>query len=155
MRHKSTTQIQRLIQGIAKRAGVDLHQPGAYVKVERKPYMPLVIEGLGNSEVAVGHFYVQNGDVIYDPEVVFFTGYEDTPAKLGGGWIPLTIQHPPPCGRHVYGKHDGQELTHLNGRGQRDLATFVNQWTRNLKMQKFGAGEIVDTEPGEVIATLI
>ncbi len=33
--------------------------------------MPLVIEKIGNREIVVSQYYIKNGDVMYDPEVIF------------------------------------------------------------------------------------
>ena len=143
MKYKSTPQMQKMIETLATRAGVDIYETEAYLKITvGQSFMPLVIENIGNNEIAVGHFYVQNGDVVYDPEVIFFVGWKNSLANLGGSWIPVSIQHAPPFGYHRYVEHNGHEITGLNARGQRELGTFVNQWIKNLRAQGFPAGEV-------------
>lgn len=42
------------------------------VKFEMPNYMPLVIERLALfEEISISHFYIQNGDLMRDPEIVF------------------------------------------------------------------------------------
>jgi hypothetical protein len=71
----------------------------------------------------------QAGDLVADPDVVFFTGY--------GEWVAIEIQHPPPFGwmRYVRLSDEGDEITHLKARGQADLAEFAAAWARNLEGQ--------------------
>jgi hypothetical protein len=47
-----------------------------YIKIENKPFQRLVIEAIGNGPrglpmISVAHTYLQNGDVMYDPEMTF------------------------------------------------------------------------------------
>lgn len=42
-----------------------------YLKVTKEPYEPLYIEEIGGGKVAIGQTYIQNWDVMFDPEIVF------------------------------------------------------------------------------------
>ena len=42
-----------------------------YVRIENEPYMPLVIERIGDNEYSIAHYFVQNGDMMRDPEITF------------------------------------------------------------------------------------
>jgi hypothetical protein len=69
---------------------VDFDRVGAHLKLSLGVgWDPLSIERIGADEVAVSHTFVQNGDVVFDPEVTFFTGYG------GGAWVPTSITQPP------------------------------------------------------------
>ena len=42
-----------------------------YLKVTKEPYEPLYIEEIGGGKVAIGQTYIQEWDVMFDPEIVF------------------------------------------------------------------------------------
>ena len=42
-----------------------------YLKVEKKWYEPLYIEEIGGGRIAIGQTYIQEWDVMFDPEIVF------------------------------------------------------------------------------------
>jgi hypothetical protein len=49
---------------------------GFHIRIENAPYMPLVIEGIGQGPrghraISVAHYYSQNGDAMRDPEMCF------------------------------------------------------------------------------------
>jgi hypothetical protein len=106
-----------------------------YLKVENRPYMPLVIELLGEGPrhyplVSVAHTYLQNGDVMYDPELVF-----EVCDELG--WEPISF-----C-NHGLGVY--QEGVWRNDTGALvmrpklvlQLRVFARQWDYNLKAQGY------------------
>ena len=129
---------QKKMEQLAKMAGIDLYSgPEAHMQVKVGGFEPLTIENIGNNCIAVKHHYIQNGDNMDDPEVVFFVGYKDLPAKYKGGWVPMTYQQDGLNVYQVVAKTDGDRITHLAKKGQADLARFVNQWARNLEMQGF------------------
>lgn len=55
-----------------------------HLKLSNKPYMDLVMERYGNSTIIVGHYFVQNGDLMSDPILAM----ED----INGYWSPLRIE---------------------------------------------------------------
>jgi hypothetical protein len=128
---RTSKQMQKVIERIAEKHGLDLEATEAHLRLENSPFMPLVIEKVGKHLVSVAHYYEQNGDLVADPDVVFFTGY--------GEWIPIEITHAPPFGFHRYAElsDEGDKITHLNRRGQADLVSFCGMWARNIKGQGF------------------
>jgi hypothetical protein len=127
---KTCERMQRIMTEIAAKHGLDLEAPEAHLRLELPPYEPLVIEKVGRHLVSVAHYYEQNGDLVADPDVVFFTGY--------GEWVPLEITLPPPGGYRVYAvvSPDGAEVTRLDVRGQAELADFVEElWAHNVEEQ--------------------
>ena len=77
--------------------------------------------------VAVAHNYVQEGDVMADPDVEFLV----TPA----GVAPLSFQQDPGIYRRWAWKDKGG--WRYNKRGQADLAVFCSQWMQNIKDQQW------------------
>lgn len=55
-----------------------------YLKLDNKPYMDLVIERQGDI-VLVGHYRIQNSDLISDPVLAFII-------LDSGRWLPLRIE---------------------------------------------------------------
>ena len=60
---------------------------GFYVKFKNPPYQPLTIEQIYQGHVSISHTYIQNGDVMRDPEIVLnkdnWYGFEITQDPLG------------------------------------------------------------------------
>ena len=102
-----------------------------YVKFEQPHYMPLVIEKVGPDRVAVGHFFVVNGDVQYDPEIVFHVPT----------WTPVEItQVPVYIAGRVRGGYRAKFITrdgktYVDRRFDRDVAELVRIWAKNLRHQ--------------------
>jgi hypothetical protein len=126
--------MQVRIEGILKAHGLwEKWQKGEVtsVKLTKANYMPLVIErvttlGAGGvvPAVAVMHYFVQEGDVMMDPEVVF----------TADAWEPTEItQHPLGSYRAKYHRQGSRTL--INVRFQRDMGPFVRMWAQNLKEQ--------------------
>ena len=83
--------------------------------VEVDGYEDLTIEKIDEDEVSVAHHYVQRGDLMCDPEIVF--------RVKDGEWTPIEYtQHP-----SIYQK-DAEGL---------DIGGFVDTWDRNLRDQGF------------------
>ena len=90
--------------------------------------MPLVIENIGPNHVSVAHYFVTEGDMITDREVVFFTGYEE--------WVPISIQHSFGGVQTVAEvDEEAQAIIRLAPKAQADVAAFCRMWARNIKAQ--------------------
>lgn len=91
-------------------------------------FMPVIVERIGDRLLSVAHYYEQNGDLVPDPEMVFWQSPADD------RWYPCSITQW--CGRTValiLGE-EGPEGFHP-GRS-RELATFAGQWMRNIRIQQ-------------------
>lgn len=125
----SSPKMTTIITKIAEKHGLDLTTPGSAIKLKNGPYMDLCIECVGPNQVAVGHVYTQNGDVMYDPEIVFFTGYLE--------WVPIEItQHPV----GVYNRcanlnDDSSAIVTYAPKTSKSVRQLANLWARNLKSQ--------------------
>ncbi len=119
---------------------IDLSQVGAHLRLEMPPYMPLVIEVIGPNQVAVAHYREENGDLIADPEIVFWVAPDD------GEWFPIEVTQVPVAirvsgetrvgggwKRYVEFSDDGTRIEKVtNARMQADLASFVGMWAKNI-----------------------
>jgi hypothetical protein len=83
----------------------------------------------GVPAVAVAHTFVQNGDLMYDPEIVFAVGQTEA-------WLAYEItQHPVGRYRNAYRKDAADSSASLNIAEVRDINGLVSVWARNLSGQ--------------------
>jgi len=105
-----------------------------HVVVMNPPYQRLVIEHVGRGPrggelVAVAHTFEQNGDLMYDPEIVF-------EVLAGAAWEPVEItQHPVGVYRRAVWTDSGRLRS--NAALIRELKEFAGLWDRNLREQGF------------------
>jgi hypothetical protein len=125
---KTSTAMREIITKLAKKHGPDLTQPGAHLRLDMRGFDRLVIERAGESLVSVAHYYEQDGHLIADPEIVFFTS--------GSDWIPIEITQVL-GGRRVYAtlSSDGREVALINDLDQMSLALFAEDWACNIQAQ--------------------
>lgn len=122
--------------------------PGDVMVLAMPPYQDLAFARLGRHLMSVAHQYHQEGDRMYDPEIVFFTG--------GAAWVPFSItQSPVGVYREVAVlTPDGSRIARIQPTGLRDVARFAELWARNLVAQGWldsatlvGKTESEDDEP--------
>jgi hypothetical protein len=63
----------RILINLASAYGFDLTSPTQeiYLKLEQDNFMPLVLEKHEPHVFSLSHYYVQNGDLMSDPDVTF------------------------------------------------------------------------------------
>ncbi len=115
------------ISELAARHGVDLSRQGAYLRLEMPSFDRLSIENIGGNRVSVAHYFEQHGDLIADPEIVFFT------SELG--WYPVEITQVFTGWRTVATIDADGRMTAVNVRGQHEVAQFASLWARNIRAQ--------------------
>lgn len=100
-----------------------------YAKIDNTSgaFMPVIVEQVGNNTVSVAHYYKQNGDLIPDPEMIFWKGDD-------GKFYPTYF-------KNFFGEQES--LFFENGKPsgiryglQHDHATFAGQWLSNIKAQQ-------------------
>jgi hypothetical protein len=120
-----------------------------YIRIENKPYMPLVIEYIGTTPIpvrvdehprpfrlpmiSVAHYGMQNGDAMRDPEMVFHVHV------LEGRIVSWT----PRYFRNDYAGLEQEVFTEKAGKLLykpkllRELRGFAAMWDRNICQQGF------------------
>jgi hypothetical protein len=136
---KTCTMFARWIIKLARQHGLDLEtcELGEGLVLKNEPWMDLFIQKYAHNLVRVAHEGWQNGDVMYDPCVTFFTGYEANkwaPISSTQNYLPVENQF-----REVaHLTNDGTQIATLSVKQQHDLASFVNgAWFSALKKQGF------------------
>ena len=104
--------------------------PEFYVKFTQPSFDPLVIERHGE-QVVVGHYFIQNGDVMADPEIVF--DYAT--------WTPLELtQHPVGVYRSKFHYRDG--VQYVDTRFDAAVRPLIELWASNLVHQGWTSADI-------------
>lgn len=109
-------------------------------------FMPVTVEKLGEYtnalgtgfELSLAHYYEQHGDLMRDPETVFFVVDNRTAEQPGTEWIGVWPVEFTQDNMGLYYRcikqQDGKTV--FNARQQSDLTTFCNQWLKNIKYQQ-------------------
>jgi hypothetical protein len=124
------------IEQIIEAKGGWQHLEANPIKLEVEGFMPLCLEFIGvgprgGKLVSVMHYYIQHGDAVRDPDLVF----EYLPGT--GEWCPVSYQQDS-MGIYeeaVIPQEDGSVI--VDERLVRDLEQFMALWDRNIREQGF------------------
>jgi hypothetical protein len=101
-----------------------------YYKLNNDPtFTPLTIEIIGRDELSICHYGEMNGDLMRDPEMVFW--------KFNGNWLPTYF-------RNDYGGVEDWSIRHeferveIDNRVNRSHIEFSNLWLSNIMLQQLG-----------------
>jgi len=125
---KFSKKMKAVIEQLTERFAVDIYKSGAHLKVELGGYMPLCIENIGWNRISVAHYFEQNGDLVADPDIVFFVE--------SGEWAPIQITQ-------VFGfqnvvrfdENNELKIVSYKPRSQAGVNALANQWAQNIKDQ--------------------
>ncbi len=95
---KTATELQRIVQQIAQKHGLDLDRPGAYLRLQLEGHGQLVIQNLGagalGARISITNYIEVGSDYVADPQVVVFTAYrpaDESCEQTEPVWLPLEI----------------------------------------------------------------
>ncbi|MBQ3802587.1 MAG: DEAD/DEAH box helicase family protein, partial [Oscillospiraceae bacterium] len=93
---------------------------------ENSGYMPLIVQSIGDNEIAISHTFTQDGDLMYDPEMTFRIDTEK------GTLEPLTFRQDGSIALYqkVY-PEPGKWIPRLRN----ELSAFTDQWLKNIEEQ--------------------
>lgn len=107
-----------------------LDKPGDHRKLDTAPdaFMSVSVECIWHNLYSVAHYYLQNGDLVPDPDIVFWR------RPVDGGWIAVSL-------KNCFGISEGVRFTdgqptHIRKSNQREIALFANKWMVNIKRQQ-------------------
>lgn len=134
---KHMNQYESIYAGLERLVGGDLYswlaseQP---LKLKAPGFMDLHIDILTpfegeDARIALAHNYVQEGDVMADPDMEIAIYHAGRMAEA------LTFQQDPGIYHEVYEYDDDGRKVRVNIRMKIELNTFLVQWLKNLKMQ--------------------
>jgi hypothetical protein len=103
-------------------------------------YMAVSVERVGARRWSVAHYYEQHGDLMRDPEVVFWQGADDRfyPCEWTQDGMPGSYAY-----QLLIEFDDTGKPTRIAAKRQRDCATFCSTWMANIKAQQ----ELKKTKP--------
>ena len=92
-----------------------------YALYESKSFMPIHISRLSEDTIRIAHTYEQNGDLMYDPEIIFEIDEDNEALK------PLEY------------RQDNMGVYQIVGENvsDRELSSFAVQWFKNIRSQGF------------------
>jgi hypothetical protein len=92
-------------------------------------FMAVHVERIGEDLFSVAHYFVQNGDMMADPDVVFWKAPD-------GHFYPAEYtQHSLGIYQQLITFENGQPVRFMP-RQQADVATFCTTWMRNIRVQQ-------------------
>lgn len=117
--------------------GLTLENPSR--KIDNNPpnsgIMAVDVDWIGHIQegdiFAVSHSYVQNGDVMMDPEMEFLKEQDGHTFW----YYPLSFRQDG-LGVHRHGVEYGEKITVIHTREQADETTFATLWMKNIKQQQ-------------------
>ncbi len=122
-------QMTTVITSIATRHNIDLHKKDAHLRLDMPGFDRLCIERIGPRCIAVAHYFEMNGDLIAEPDIVFFV-------DSIGVWFPISISQSLTGWREYAELNDaGTALVRYQPQAQKDLAEFAEMWAQNIRDQ--------------------
>ena len=111
-------------------AGLEL---GEYRRWQAPGYMPLVLERIGADLFSLAHYGEQNGDLMRDPDVVFWRGSDERyyPVSFRNDYTGTDVT----CVEFEAAADGTRRPVRLAVQRQRDLASFCSTWYRNIREQ--------------------
>ncbi len=132
--------VNTILAIIEKRGGIEkLKADGAWkIKTDSKSIMPLNIDYIGkgpngHDAIAVAHNYLQNGDVMADPDMQM----EIADFLRGPELYPYTFQQDPGIYQEIYTLDETGKVKGVRVKLQKELRSFVRTWGANLRKQGF------------------
>jgi hypothetical protein len=107
----------------------ELADKNGYYKLNNDPtFIPVTLEIVGKNQLSVCHYGECNGDLMRDPEMVFYKQNDD--------WFPIYFRNDWVGVEEIsYRRIDGK-LVAVNEKYQHDQAEFANIWMVNIKDQQ-------------------
>lgn len=103
-----------------------------HLKINNDPYMPLVIERIGEDVYTMSHYGEQNGDLMADPDMEILLIPETESAEA------LTFRNDY-MGLYQEVRREIDGKRYISPKLRSELNRFLSQWLKNLKQQGFYA----------------
>lgn len=122
-------QMAAMITAIAAKHNVNLQQVGANLRLDMPGFDRLCVERISTGCISVAHYFVMNGDLVAEPDIVFFV-------DLSGAWYPIAINQSI-TGWRAYAQLDdaGTAIVRFRPQAQKSLAQFAELWAQNIRDQ--------------------
>lgn len=116
--HENYLKLKDIAEGI-------LNERYRYMKLNAPGFMDLIIEQLGDNRISLSHYYIQNGDLMADPDMEIIVDHENQTLTAA------TFQQ------------DNMGIYHESYRGEKlvdedlegELNEFLKDWLQNISAQ--------------------
>ena len=105
-------------------------------------FMPVVVEHVGNANngdfISIAHYYEQNGDLMADPEIVFWRKKNECPSHFPSKFVYFPISYRQDglgINRELVIFENGKPVR-FNIKLKNDTTKFVTMWMLNIKDQQ-------------------
>lgn len=123
----------RWYKELSKIIGIDLAEvisKGNPLTLRKGGYMDLKIDILENNRIAMAHNYIQEGDVMADPDMEI--GVDIVNERI----FPLTYQQSSlGLYQEIYSYDEAGEIVGVRLKLRNSIESFFNMWLRNIKNQ--------------------
>lgn len=128
---KPSPKMKEEIEKLAQKHNVPFAQIGEYFRLDMPHFDRLCIEKIGVNRISVAHYFEMNGDLVPDPDIVFFV-------TDNGDWCPIGINQSIGGWRsYVKMTADGAGIEAYDPVGQAGLADFAEIWAQNIADQEW------------------
>jgi hypothetical protein len=117
----------RVITEYAEVAGMDMNSNDGIMRIDNEPFERLCIEKIDTNVISVSHYFEQNGDLVPDPDMVFFI--------LDSYWYPVSFQNQLTYQESMEYDNDGQIVEILEN--IRSMISFTDTWADIISSQGY------------------
>jgi hypothetical protein len=126
---KPSPKMKKEIEKLAQKHNFPFAQIGEYLRLDMLHFDRLCIEKIGVNRISVAHYFKMNGDLVPDPDIVFFV-------TESGDWCPIGINQSIGGWRsYVKMTADGAGIEACDTVGQAELVDFAEVWAQNIADQ--------------------
>lgn len=124
--NEQSKQIMNTLWGLAE----NNKQEENYYKLNKsKLFMPLTIEIIYKNQISICHYGELNGDLMRDPEMVFFRNND-------GDYFPFYFRNDYLGIERFSARVNGDSLEDIIESEQADQAVFADMWLNNIRLQQ-------------------
>lgn len=138
----ATKVMDKLTEGLDQPGNAKTFDAHGYTEKWDGGIMAVHVENIGNVPssgtghlYSVTHYYKQNGDMMRDPEMIFWQGQGLSRDKVVDTYYPTYFRQDPMMEQESI-IFEGGEMKGVRTRMQADQASFANTWMANIKEQQ-------------------
>lgn len=124
---QASPNMQRVITALAFKHGINLWKVEATFRLDMPHFDRLVVENIGGHRISVAHYFVQNGDLVADPEVVFLVRDDQ--------WYPVEMTQVLLGWRELAQCAANGAVLGIRPQAQAAAAEFADWWADQIEAQ--------------------
>ena len=143
---KGATKMAKALFTLFQKHGVSPEKAecGYLLKLKNNGYMDLVIEKVDTDQISVAHYFESNGDLVADPEVVFYFDFDDTGKlvlapesiiQVFGGYQEVSEKKPCEVNGYTFSVSSPKQYA--------DVLEFCQMWGQNIIDQGWADDDVI------------